>query len=52
MDRPNKRETRQTGMTDERMNALDRMREDKNATQSRLMQALEHVSKQKLTLHF
>lgn len=39
MDKNNKRESRQTGMTDKRLKGLERARENKG--QSRLAQAIE-----------
>ena len=41
MDRKFKRESKQTGMTEERKKALEAMRELKNSGKSRLNQAIE-----------
>jgi hypothetical protein len=41
MDKKSKRESRQTGMTDDKLKALKRIRELKNSDKSRLDQAIE-----------
>ena len=41
MDKKLKRERRQTGMTDKRQEALQRIKELKNSGKSRLQQAIE-----------
>lgn len=41
MDKKNKRESRQTGMTDKRKNGLEKIRQIKASGESRLDQALK-----------